>query len=301
MHSQQGGPRFFLAYILPALILLFSDTELTRHPQQVPTELSITGDSVHLWDASYPTRQRKSGPKSGHTVPRETAPYRHRVPSAHCMEPETEITTEYGGEGCFPWSWRVAETGIESADLEQLFPVKPQDNVPASGFGLSCHEASSTRRGILKRSLRRACTRASETGYVWYKGQHIPYEAFPAQLRTRCDWQKRQSRASHKSKRHTTPRQTPLHRFNILQVNVGGLSKMRLQEIQHWALQKEADIVILTETRWSFSTDWSTDSWHCIHSGTQQDKSDGILIMIRPQACSPTQLGIAEFSPAGSC
>ena len=134
-----------------------------------------------------------------------------------------------------------------------------------------------------------------------YKGPHIPYEAFPAQLRTRCDWQKRQSRASHKSKRHTTPRQTPLHRFNILQVNVGGLSKMRLQEIQHWALQKEADIVILTETRWSFSTDWSTDSWHCIHSGTQQDKSDGILIMIRPQACSPTQLGIAEFSPAGSC
>ena len=119
MHSQQGGPRFFLAYILPALILLFSDTELTRHPQQVPTELSITGDSVHLWDASYPTRQRISGPKSGHTVPRETAPYRHRVPSAHCMEPETEITTEYGGEGCFPWSWRVAETGIESADLER--------------------------------------------------------------------------------------------------------------------------------------------------------------------------------------
>ena len=42
--------------------------------------------------------------------------------------------------------------------------------------------------------------------------------------------------------------------------------------------QQCLDLVILPETRWSFTSEWTTDEWRIIHSGTH--KFSGIMIMI---------------------
>ena len=70
----------------------------------------------------------------------------------------------------------------------------------------------------------------------------------------------------------------------------------RLQEIQTWGLRHEADIVILTETRWSYTNEWTHPKWNMIHSGSS-DRSDGILIMVRQHVCPTELIGIAEYIP----
>ena len=87
------------------------------------------------------------------------------------------------------------------------------------------------------------------------------------------------------------------HRFNVVQLNVGGLSTFRLQELQHWASGLEADILVLTETRWSFASEWQLPHWHCIHSGTATDKADGIMVLIRTSVCPADDIGVAELAP----
>ena len=83
----------------------------------------------------------------------------------------------------------------------------------------------------------------------------------------------------------------PLPIDNVVQYNVGGLSSHKLEELKQWGLHINADIMILVETRWGFSSEWSDASWHVLHSGSSADVADGILILIRSQHIQASQIG----------
>ena len=73
--------------------------------------------------------------------------------------------------------------------------------------------------------------------------------------------------------RHFAPR----HRLQVGQVNVGGLSQQRLLEVKQWALAAEIDVLIVQETRWSFEAEWSDQHWHHVHTGTADDRANGLI------------------------
>ena len=211
------------------------------------------------------------------------------------MQPDLEpyVPHDHQGEGYLPWSWRRMRTDFNAIDLQQISPVKPQDNVPKVGFGsANCQLPLSGKRGVAKRSIQRACRRAQHDGYAWYRGQHLSLDDFPDQIRHRCS--KAHSQRT-KNPEATHSRISPQNRLNVLHVNVGGLAADRFTEIQCWALNKEADVIVLTETRWSFCADWQLPLWNVIHSGSEHDRSDGILILINKNVAPDTAIGLTEI------
>ena len=86
-------------------------------------------------------------------------------------------------------------------------------------------------------------------------------------------------------------------RLNIVQFNVGGLSTHKLEEIKQWGLHIQADIIVLLESRWSFSSEWSDGTWHALHSGTPDDRADVILVLFRSSTIQEHQIGSAAIIP----
>ena len=238
----------------------------------------------------------RPGPKSGRTFMHRLQEQSKQMSQVNL--PDDVPHQQYGGEGYLPWSWREMTTGFDASHLQQLCPVKIQDKVPQMGSGPKCCPLTTVgMKSVAKRSYRRACKRAAEDGYAWYRGQHVPFDAFPQQMRDSLQRLQVQQppRARHFWTEHT--RVSPQHRINIMHVNVGGLANTKLAEIQHWALQKDIDAIVLTESRWTFTSEWSNPKWNCIHSGTSQDHSDGILILVRPHVCPVDKIGITEYIP----
>ena len=98
---------------------------------------------------------------------------------------------------------------------------------------------------------------------------------------------------------HCPPAQTfrraPCDRLNVVHHNVGGLSTYKLEEIKEWARCVEADILILTETHWSFHSDWSDLHWHHIHVGAATERAAGLLILLRHKVCPADRIGLASL------
>ena len=176
--------------------------------------------------------------------------------------------------------------------LPPSLEAKVHGNAPPEDPGPSCSRTRISMSQVQKRSLQRASRRASTHGYTWYKGQlYLP-----------TDFQANAPRTSPLPKRPQVtaslqPPKCPSSRLQIMHVNVGGIQSDRVKEIAHWATMRSIDIVVLTETRWSFTTEWSLPQWHVCHSGTSQDQADGILVMINRKICKEEQIGLAEVLP----
>ena len=202
---------------------------------------------------------------------------------------------QYGGEGYLPWSWGEMRTEFGATDLMQIVSVKPQDHVPPWSYGSQrCNWTFEGMRDTVKRSYKRACRRAANDGYAWYRGSHIPFDAFPTAMQKNI---LKDSMQKARPKKTEHPRTSPRSRLNVMHTNVGGLAATRLEEITQWAQTKDIDVLILSETRWRFSSEWDVAKWNCIHSGTESDISDGILIMVRKHVCNATNIGITEYIP----
>ncbi|CAE7801409.1 unnamed protein product, partial [Symbiodinium necroappetens] len=89
-------------------------------------------------------------------------------------------------------------------------------------------------------------------------------------------------------------------RIRFLSWNVGGLSDVLFTELQQWLQKtqnKDINIIILQETHWDFSGDWSTQEWHFCHTTSQRKGSGGILIGIRKVLANAQQIRWHEAEP----
>ena len=234
--------------------------------------------------------RRKPGPKSGHTW--ISAVFRLTILVLPiCIVMCQNLESWYGGEGFVPLpSWNKRADCCDDA-LMRLLSAKPDGHTLPKGYGLDPVSQTPRKNSILKRSFGRAYKRACQFGITWYRGQLLRRCDFPADLPIPPS-------APPLKPRGPVPmhsRKAPRGRLNIVHHNVGGLSSYKLDEIKMWAFCVEADLVVLTETRWGFESEWSDSAWHHIHVGNTTDRSAGILLLIRSTVCPADRIGYASL------
>ena len=137
-----------------------------------------------------------------------------------------------------------------------------------------------------KRSLRRAYRRLDTQGYTWYKGRYWQKQII---LPTQSDFvPKSTATPSSQPLEHT-----PKNRLIVFHWNGGALSSARYNELLQWLHFQRVDIAIISETHWSYTSEWQTPHWNAIHSGHgpgQKDKASGLLVLVATKLCRPDQI-----------
>ncbi|CAE6911687.1 unnamed protein product [Symbiodinium sp. CCMP2592] len=133
---------------------------------------------------------------------------------------------------------------------------------------------------IRKRSYKRALRRAQLHGTTMYRGRRLISDGpiLPVQP----------DEASVKP------------RIRFVSWNVGGLSDILFTELKQWLQQegqKDISIIILQETHWDTTMDWSTSEWHFCHSATGRKGSGGILVGIRAHLSDSSSIRWQEAEP----
>ena len=248
--------------------------------------------SDHLSLASR--RGHKPGPKSGRAV--RLVFLGLLLSMSH---PETTSHFSYGqlhgGEGYGLCPWEPMRANFGAQQLQNLLEAKIHGPPPTMGSGPEKFPATmSNLKAIHKRSFKRAFARSLRDGVAWYRGQCVSPTDFPRHMPA----PKKPCPSRPAGVPPTMPaRRTLTHRLNIVQYNVGGLSSHKLEELKAWGLHIHADVLILVETRWGFSSEWSDANWHALHSGTSEDMADGILILVRGKTIQASQIGSAAILP----
>ena len=201
----------------------------------------------------------------------------------------------HGGEGYGFLPWESMEANFHAEDLSHLLEAKVHGPPPTMGSGPSKNPASmSQMTAIQKRSFKRAYARALRDGAAYYRGNYMTPQDFPSHM-PRPLHPSPNRRANAPTQKYIPP---PINqRLNVIQYNVGGLSTHKLEEVKQWGLHIQADVIVLTETRWSFSSEWSDGVWHALHSGTSNDRADGILVLFRASRIMETHIGSVDLLP----
>ena len=119
-----------------------------------------------------------------------------------------------------------------------------------------------------------------------------------AQVNTR--W--RRTLLAHPSLSHAAAQsQFAAQRCRVVTWNSGGLTTAKLAEIELWLddCQQQGStihICILTETHWSFTSEWSLRSYHAVHSGLSNRRA-GILALIHKQYMPGPSIRFSEPIP----
>lgn len=145
---------------------------------------------------------------------------------------------------------------------------------------------------VHKRSYRRACKRALQHGTAQYHGHPMTVRDFPPSLVRKLQQEMLPQGGQSRPQRQALK---TVDRLTCLHWNPGGLSQSALLEIKHWLRDNKADVVVLTETKWSFSSNWHDKDWMFVQTATSDYKSGGILIMVSRRIAEPEQLGYANI------
>ena len=177
-------------------------------------------------------------------------------------------------------SW-IQEYCHDSANSGQQPPMSYCSNIPTRPY-----------TQVHKRSYKRACRRALLHGRAQYHGCPVTPRDFPPALVQKL--QQQLPPQGHQPQKRPIPLKA-VDRLTCLHWNPGGLSQSMLLEIKHWLRYNRADVVVISETKWSFSSTWTDREWLYVHSATSDYKSGGILTMISRRIAEPEQLGYASI------
>ena len=145
---------------------------------------------------------------------------------------------------------------------------------------------------VHKRSYKRACRRALIFGNSHYHGRCMQVQDFPQALVQKV--QQEMQPHGRRTLPHSSHRAKD--RISCLHWNPGGLSQAAFLEIKQWLLQHPVDVVIISETRWSFSSNWADKKWLYVHTASSEPRSGGILAVISRRIAEPEQLGYAAIA-----
>ena len=185
--------------------------------------------------------------------------------------PGIHITGRKGEGSC-----QTTEAGEAINWLPILTQTANCGQPPTMGSGPPMQVSNTRCTKIQKRSFQRACKRALQHGMAWFRGQAYTVEQFPQTLINKCESVQSAAPTSHNWCSHKDQSQ----RLRVMQWNPGGLSQSSFLELKHWLSQQPIDIVVLSETKWSFNSCWSDAQWSYVHSATKEPRSGGVLIMI---------------------
>ena len=138
---------------------------------------------------------------------------------------------------------------------------------------------------VVKRSYKRALKRMQLHGWTWYRGRLIsnitPVPAQDAPIR------------SFNVEKPKTLRRSRLSCFSW---NTGGLSGHSWDLFQAWALEQSLDVILLQETHWTQTLEWTQTKYHCIHCGSG-DRTGGLLCMVARTLCTEHDISWNDVVP----
>ena len=192
------------------------------------------------------------------------------------------------GEGCHT---TASVAGADHFTANLLRQLARSGQPPPEDLGPQQREPTTRRSPVQKRSFKRACRRMMAHGYAWYHGRMMTSQDFPQALQHSLQQEKRPGTtcANHL--------QGDRNRLRVLQWNPGGINQGVFQEFKYWLRNQPIDIVVICETKWSFSPCWSDDRWSYVHSTTDEHRSGGVLVMIARKWAGPDQIGYHEELP----
>ena len=160
---------------------------------------------------------------------------------------------------------------------------------PAASAGfLHAHGTTALRlTPCQKRSFKRAQVRAVRDGQTTYRGRlHTP-----ASLSLASPGRSPPPRRQNPTSNHSPPASVGYYR--VMTWNCGGLNVLRYRELIAWLQQLRqhtpVDIVCIQETRWKDCSEFSSEDWNCVHSGTG-DAHAGVLFMIHRSVAPVTSI-----------
>ena len=156
---------------------------------------------------------------------------------------------------------------------------------------------------VVKRSLIRAWKRVQQTGMTWYRGRcltmadfdHLHLPPLPSQSSPQSPAVPAPVPKADLQRCHDL--HGPRHRISCMLWNPGGLAAPRLDELRTLLDTHRIPIGVFVETRWGFSSEWSDDRFHYVHSGASGPKGQGILIMLARSLCPTSHIRWREIHP----
>ena len=167
----------------------------------------------------------------------------------------------------------------------QPAPIDPPSMLRAHGN--LAHQLTATR----KRSFKRAQAKALKDGSVRYRGR----------MHTVNSLALRQVGSSQPLRSSPPPCKQHPHNLRIVTWNSGGMHAARYEEVLAWLEQERnshrpVHVLCVQETKWAQDSEYSTDRWHIVHSGSGR-ASAGILFFVCKTVASPQQLKHAALIP----
>ena len=144
-----------------------------------------------------------------------------------------------------------------------------------------------------KRSFKRACRRAwasEEQGTKyrgrWYTHQQLQHSYRPGiAIRTSivCRSRVRQPRS---------------RRLKIFAWNVGGMAE-KWDALMHFADSSDFDVLMISESRWRFTSEWTSPRWWLLHNGSEDEEHQqgGILFLVSKRLCGCQDVQVRHVLP----
>ena len=156
----------------------------------------------------------------------------------------------------FPIAGGQKATGVR-VGLEAL--LQPEAAHAANNKDSEPH--ARPKNGSGKCKYRSALALASKQGYALYKGQT---------LRFKCDFVPTSVRTHRAGRR--------VERLGCLSWNSGGMStELNAEFFKFLEVAGDVGFFSVQETHWGLNSDWTTPSWHMVHTSTGHFRSGGIL------------------------
>ena len=182
-------------------------------------------------------------------------------------------------------------------------PWRPEGSGPATRFGgatqfLALHHPSMAKPSGLgptsehlehqhpqhrKKSYIRALKRAHLHGHTWYRGQLLT--AAMMGIEETSQLMPKETSSSSLAPNIHPPAKVRKNRLTGFCWNICSLSNYKFDILRQWMLSQHLDIMILQDTRWGFSGDWSDNNYAYIHSGST-GKTGGTMTIIKKGFCN---------------
>ena len=79
--------------------------------------------------------------------------------------------------------------------------------------------------------------------------------------------------------------------------NAGGLTGDSYDMLLVFLFENKVSAATIQETHWRFSSEWSTEFYHCIHSGGGRGSAGGCLTMIAETVCGERLIRFQDVLP----
>ena len=156
------------------------------------------------------------------------------------------------------------------------------------------HDSASHRskhpKGAGKRSYQKALRQAAKTGMAFYRGKNLTLQQLGG------------TPAEPPPAKTSKPQRANLHKDEIryLSWNAGALTTAVWEELLSLLATEpfsEVKLVVVQETHWRGSWQFSKSGWHVVSSGTHKEQGAGVLIMVHGSLCKAKDIRFNEIMP----